>query len=184
MKPKNDTARAAKLTAIAGAIAESLEQHESTGSLATAICKSVQNLYQGEAIPSKEMDLILDEVSRIRGWTNKSADKRKSETRAILLASAKLPEAITRAEKSMPIPFYQAVKLARLVNGGKTAVQAAAALIAGGKSTSTKPAERSVADAWKSASVHLRRVLEHTQLPKKFRTELRLIADEFAELKV
>jgi len=183
-KKADSKARASKLHAIANTIADKLKAHESTGSLVVQICTAVQGLYRGADIPAEEMEFMLDDVSRAMKWTSKSADKRKLETKAILVASESLPTAIARASKQMPVPFYQALKLARLINGGKTAIQAASALVNGKKADKVEAKDRDVATAWKSVNTHLKRILEHTQLPKRFRAEVRMLADDFSELNI
>lgn len=166
------------LSNLATAVASAFADVETSGGLVENICKAVQNLYKGKAMADSDIAFVCDETARLRGWNDSSARVRKAETKAILLQYAKLPEAIEKARKKKHVSFDAAVKLARALNKGMTPNQAAAAYIEGNKANKVSPADRDLDTAKKSVTTHVKRILEHTQLDRKFRAELRTLCEE------
>jgi len=176
----------AELTKLANSIAGHVEALDGTHSIVRDICDDCTNLYNDAPIPNDDMAFIAAEVSRVRGWTAKSARVRIAELKAVLKAYAKLPEAIDKAiSKHVAVPFYKAVALARMINAGKTPTQAATMLKQGTSATKAKPvAERNKAEQVKSANTHVKRILEQTKLPKAFRDALKSLAVQYDVLTV
>ncbi|MGL4557392.1 MAG: hypothetical protein ACRCV5_07800 [Afipia sp.] len=167
------------LSSLASAIAGAFATVETTGGLVATICASVQKLYKGAEMPSDDVAYVCDEVARLRGWSDASARVRKAECKAILGQYATLPEAIEKASTKKHVSFDAAVKLARSLKS-MTPRQAAAAYIAGKSATrASDPTTRTLDEAKASIKKHVNRVLEFTQVDRKFRAELRSLCEEY-----
>lgn len=167
-----------KLTALANALANTMKELDGTHSFVTSMCKTINATFKGTEIGDDDRAFLTTEVARIRKWSAKSASARISELKAILKAYDKLPEAIAKAvSKGADVPFYKAVTLARSINKGMTANQAAMALKKG-PAAAVDPSEVPKADALKKAKTSINSLLKYRNLPSAFRSELRTLAED------
>jgi hypothetical protein len=163
------------LTVLATALANAYATVQESGGLLDNVCKVVATKYKGEGVPDSDAEFIVDEVSRIRSWSASAAKVRKSEMRAILSVYSLLPDAMAKLRghkgNTKPVTFDAGLKLARALKKGSTITQAVAAYVNG--SQQVDPADRSLDEAKASARTHVKRILQHTALPIKFRNALR-----------
>ena len=90
------------------------------------------------------------------------------------------PEAIKKATllvKSKGISFSACLKVCRALKQGKSITAAAQSALY--KSATIPAKSKTKAEAVKSVKGHVKRILEHTQLPAAFRTELKKLAAEY-----
>ena len=166
-------------SAIAAAVSAGLKQIGGTGSLLHSCVTIAKQHYKGKAIPKADIDATLEILTDAQKWKGRSATMRQSEFRAVLKNYSTLPEAITQYRaKAGHCSWHEGISLARLLNGGKTATQAATAYHANRKSKGSDPAKLSAGEAKGAAAKLLKRVLKMTKLPKDFREALKELCGE------
>ena len=143
-----------------------------------AMLTQVRKAYKGADVPVADLDYIATRVANQRNWKAGSMKVRRAELNTVIGQYATAPEAIALAVKQTKRPqtFSACLKICRALKSGKTSKQAAAVVTAVTKATA--PNKRTKAVAMKSCKVHIKRILEHTQLSAAFRTELKKLAAE------
>lgn len=161
-------------SAIAAAVSQGLKQIGGTGSLLHSCVTVARQHYKGKAIPKPDIDATLEILTESQKWKGRSATMRQSEFRAVLKNYSTLPEAMAQYKtKAGHCSWHEGISLARLLNGGKSASQAAAAYHANRKNKGTDPAKLSAGEAKGAAAKLIKRVLKMTKLPKEFRESIK-----------
>ena len=169
----------AAASALAAAVSQGLKQIGGTGSLLHSCVTIAKQHYKGKAMPAADIGATLEILTESQKWRGRSATMRQSEFRAVLKNYSTLPEAMTQYRtKAGHCSWHEGIGLARLLNGGKTASQAASAYHANRKSKGTDPAKLSASDAKGAAAKLLKRVLKMVKLPKDFRDSLKELCAE------
>ena len=168
---------------VAAAIASAMVGIDTSG-ICEVICENLLARFgKNGTVPKEDGAAIGAEVARLRKWTPASAEKRISELGAFFGAYTLLPDALEklRANKhnGKAVTYDAGVKLSRMLKGGKTVTQAVAAFIEGKAAAKVDPADRDLESSIKSASTHVKRILEHKKLPAAFRSKLASLCVEY-----
>ena len=145
-----------------------------------AMLALISKAYKGKEVPSEDVDFIATRIAVKQGWSDKAMKVRKSEFRTIFGQYQQAPEAIKKATllvKSKGISFSACLKVCRALKQGKSITAAAQSALY--KSATIPAKSKTKAEAVKSVKGHVKRILEHTQLPAAFRTELKKLAAEY-----
>ncbi len=100
---------------VAHAIAKAYGQLATgTANVVTQVCNVATELYGGEYLPPQDIEFIVAQVARERGWTVASAQARKSEIRTVLATYDVLPDACNMfLEQAGTLTWHNAVRLGR-----------------------------------------------------------------------
>jgi (2Fe-2S) ferredoxin len=138
----NQTAR----TAIVATFVSALESAENTGSLVTQVCDMAAKHLKGEEIEKDDLESLVTDISKARGWKEKALKARSSEVRIVLKSYIELPEAVVAYKaKAKRCDWHTMLKLARRLVAGdsiKTAVAACLETSVGSPSSKVKPSGR------------------------------------------
>ncbi len=86
----------------------------STSNVVKHVCKVATDLYGGDYLPSQDVEFVVNQVAKERGWTTASAQARKSEMRTILATYDQLPAACSAFLKQVgTLTWHNAVRLGR-----------------------------------------------------------------------
>jgi hypothetical protein len=166
-------------SAIAAAVSAGLKQVGGTGSLLTQCVTVANQHYKGKPMPSADIVATLEILTESQKWRGRSATMRQSEYRAVLKNYSKLSDAMKEYKaKAGHCSWHEGIGLARLLNGGKTASQAATAYHTNRKAKAADPAKLSAGEAKGAAAKLLKRVLKMVKLPKDFRDSLKDLCAE------
>ena len=178
-KARNTETTNSGLDNIAKVITASYAVALNTGALMLDVCRALKATYRGGSIPKADSDYIVAEVARANGWNGKSLNSRKSELVSVMSAYTVLPEAlsIVKGKDNKPVSFTNAVVIARYIKQGATAKAAAAAFK---KPAVKKPklSDMTLVEARTSSAAAVKRILQMTKLPAKFRNDLRTLCEE------
>jgi hypothetical protein len=121
---------------IATAFCNALDTQANTGSIVTQVCDVARSIMRGKPVPAADMDSIIADIAAQRGWKGPTAKVRGSEARTVLSTYAELPEAVKLAQEKGACNWHFALKIARLIKGGKSPT---AAVSAARKKAADKP---------------------------------------------
>lgn len=171
---------------VSGRIASALDTL-SGRDVAPAIIEALNARHGGETIEADDIEFYVADVTKRMKVSESSARQRGSEVANMCHAYVDLPDAMAKYAKSvhhksktdlMPA-WYVVARLAKRLKSGDTVAKAVANVKKSLKPVEkVAPSERDIESAMKSAKVHVNRILEHTQLPAKFRSAIAAAATE------
>lgn len=124
MKASSIALSTAARSAIVSCYVSALSTTENTGGLVTQVCEVISKHSKGQTLSDADSKAIVTDISRAKGWKGASAKSRESEVRVLLKASDKLPDVIEAyRERAKMCSWHDGMKLARLVNKGKSVTQ-------------------------------------------------------------
>ena len=169
------------VSAIASAISKGLKEVGGTGSLLHSCVTIARQHYKGKPMPKHDIDATLDDLATTQAWKGRTADIRKSEYRAVLLAYATLPEAMKAfSAKAGRCSWHDGIALSRLLRTKKPAAAAAAHANRGKAAKTAKPGDLARGDAKAAIAKFAKRVLKMTKVEREFRDALKELCGEFS----
>jgi hypothetical protein len=120
MKASSILSTAAR-TAIASAYVAALNTAETNGSLVTHVCNVANKYTKGAALPDEDINAVVVDIAKAKGWKGASAKTRSSEVRTVLKAAHVLPDAIETATATHKrCDWHTSIRIARFINKGQT----------------------------------------------------------------
>lgn len=115
---------------IVSTFVNALTAAENTGSLVTSVCEAAAKHYKGEEIAKSDLDALVEEIAKSRGWKDAALKSRSSEVRAILKSYVELPEAVEAYKaKAKRCDWHTMLTLARRLVAGDSVKTAVATLM-------------------------------------------------------
>lgn len=112
-------------SAIVSVFVSALNTAENTGGLVTQVCNVAIKHTKGAAMGDADIKAVSADIASSKGWRGDAAKVRTSEVRTVLKAAHLLPDAITAYHsRNKTCTWHESMKLARLVNKGKSITQA------------------------------------------------------------
>ena len=137
---------------VSNAIADAFGKQAKSGNIVTQVCKTCATVFNGRAATDAELKHIAESVTRIQGWSEKSAGPRKSEVRKIVRNYRTLPEAVALlAKKSDTFSWHDAMRLLTQLNNDNNNVKQAVAAMVSNNATRKPSAIRQLEAALKRA---------------------------------
>lgn len=104
-----------------------LDARDNTGSIVTQVCNAARSVCRGKPIGKEDQTAIVEDIATQRGWKDDVLRARSSEVRTILDTYSELPAAIKHAQSTGTCNWHFAIKVARLIRGGKSTTAAVSA---------------------------------------------------------
>jgi hypothetical protein len=157
------------------AFSDAYEGAGNNGTFVTQLCNSANALLKKRIVGDDDLEIIVSEVARKRGWKEASIRARKSEARAVLRVRETLPAAVASFRNRVKnCDWHQAMLLARFTakfegNVNRAVNEAVKVANSKGKGRKITTANQ----AKQRAAMLLKQILNLKFLSNKFRGALR-----------